>query len=40
MHSRRFHTNKRGSARNFRHNVSKTHPRNMAPPPRRGGWRL
>lgn len=29
-----------GSAKRFRRDVSKTHPRNMAPRPMRGGWRL
>jgi hypothetical protein len=28
------------SAGHFRHDVSKTHRKNVAPAPRRGGWRL
>ena len=31
---------KHGSVRQFRSEVSKTHPRNMAPHPMRGGFRL
>lgn len=38
--SGRYHTNKRQGARAFRHEVSRTHPRNVAQAPRRGGWRL
>lgn len=40
MRNHRGHANKHASARTFRHNVSTTHPRNMAMAPRRGGWRL
>lgn len=36
----RSHVNKRSSAGKFRGNVSRTHPRNVAPPPMRGGYRL
>jgi len=38
--SHRMGVNKGNSARSFRHNVGKTHPKNMAMAPRRGGWRL
>ncbi len=40
MHNSRRPSNKGASASNFRHSVSKTHRKNIAPPPRRGGWRL
>lgn len=40
LNSGRGGVNKSRSAGKFRHNVSKTHPRNMAMSPRRGGWRL
>lgn len=32
--------NKGRSAKNFRSNVRKTHPKNVAMRPQRGGWRL
>lgn len=32
--------NKQASARQFRGNVSRTHPKNAAAAPMRGGWRL
>lgn len=37
---RRHGVNKGRSAGRFRHDVSKTHPRNVGLAPRRGGWRL
>lgn len=37
---RRHHVHKGRSARSFRHDVSRTHPRNMKVQPQRGGWRL
>jgi len=39
-HSKRIGVNKHKSASNFRREVGKTHPKNMAMTPRRGGWRL
>lgn len=39
-HSSRRPAHKGASARNFRKNVSQTHPKNVAFAPRRGGWRL
>ncbi|WNK12422.1 MAG: hypothetical protein [Microvirus sp.] len=36
---KRSHVNKGGSARSFRHNVGRTHPKNLAGP-MRGGIRL
>lgn len=38
--SHRSGLNKGKSARKFRRDVSKTHPKNMAMRPMRGGWRL
>lgn len=40
IHSKRRPLNKGRSAAQFRHSVGKTHPRNMAPRPMRGGFRL
>jgi len=40
MMPRRSHVNKARGARNFRHAVGRTHPRNMQMSPMRGGWRL
>jgi hypothetical protein len=41
MHnSSRGHVHKGKSAAHFRHDVGRTHPRNAAMAPRRGGWRL
>ena len=40
MRNRRHGVSKHSSASHFRHNVGRTHPRNMVAPPRRGGWRL
>lgn len=37
---RRFGAHKGRHARAFRRDVRKTHPRNMAARPMRGGWRL
>lgn len=37
---RRRHVNKRGSARRFRKNVSRTHKMNMRLSPMRGGYRI
>lgn len=36
----RDRVNKGRGARQFRHEVSRTHPRNIKPRPMRGGWRL
>lgn len=38
--TKRKPVNKYKSAKNFRHAVSKTHPRNVQMKPHRGGWRL
>lgn len=38
--SGRVPVSKHKSARHFRHNVSRTHPKNMRAKPLRGGWRL
>lgn len=40
MNTRRKPVNKRAGARGFRHEVSKTHPRNVRARPMRGGTRL
>ncbi|WNK14690.1 MAG: hypothetical protein [Microvirus sp.] len=41
MHgARRQSVNKRRSSKQFRHKVSRTHGKNMAAAPMRGGWRL
>jgi hypothetical protein len=40
MKTRRAPINKGRGARQFRHEVSKTHPKNMQPRPMRGGIRL
>lgn len=37
---KRYGMSKRGGARKFRRDVSKTHPFNMRMAPMRGGWRL
>lgn len=37
---KRFGAHKGRHARQFRKEVSRTHPKNMAPRPMRGGWRL
>lgn len=36
----RHHVNKHKSASHFRHQISRTHPKNVAQRPKRGGWRL
>ncbi|UDN67549.1 hypothetical protein [robinz microvirus RP_41] len=36
----RHHVNKKRSASKFRHSVSRTHGKNIAQAPMRGGWRL
>lgn len=36
----RSYVNKGSSARQFRRNVSRTHPKNIVRAPMRGGWRL
>ena len=38
--TQRRHVNKRHSAKQFRHKVSKTHGKNLVAAPMRGGWRL
>ena len=38
--SRRKHVNKHAAARGFRHDMTKTHAKNMQPRPMRGGFRL
>lgn len=40
MNTRRRFVDKRASAGQFRHNVSRTHPKNVVRAPMRGGWRL
>lgn len=40
IHSRRAGVRKLKAARHFRREVGRTHPRNMAPRPMRGGFRL
>lgn len=40
MNTKRRFVNKGRSAGQFRHNVSRTHHKNMAMKPMRGGWRL
>ncbi|QXP08390.1 MAG: hypothetical protein [Arizlama microvirus] len=40
MNVKRFGVNKGNSAKQFRHNVGRTHPRNIKMQPMRGGWRL
>lgn len=40
MRNGRYPVNKRQGARAFRHEVGRTHPKNVAMAPRRGGWRL
>lgn len=39
IRSKRTHTNKQSHARRFKHDVGRTHKKNMMPP-MRGGWRL
>jgi hypothetical protein len=36
----RMPVNKHKSAKQFRHNTSRTHPKNLSPPPMRGGYRM
>lgn len=40
INSKRGHVHKHSSAKHFRHDVGKTHPKNMKTPPMRGGFRL
>lgn len=40
IHSKRRTVNKHAGASAFRHDVGRTHAKNMQMKPRRGGWRL
>lgn len=38
--AKRFKPNQRKARKSFTRNAIKTHPRNVAPPPMRGGYRI